>query len=86
MQSHISRHAYLYQVVTETGCIFSDIAIETIAYATVINANSPGFWPCHERYGDKQVTRKARHNSHGEVPYEKTNVVPNYPYDYDVIY
>ena len=72
--------------MTESGCIFSDIAIETIAYATVINANSPGFWPGHERYADKQVTPKARHNSHGEVPYEKTNVVPNYPYDYDIIY
>ena len=38
LQIHISRHADLYQVVTETGCIFSDIAMETIAYATVTKA------------------------------------------------
>ena len=50
--------------------------METIACATVISANRPGLWQCHERYADKQVTRKARHISHGEVPYEKTKVVP----------
>ena len=47
--------------------------METIAYATVINANRPGLWPCHEHYSDKQVSLKARHSSHGEVPYEKKN-------------
>ena len=51
--------------------------METIAYATVSNANRPDIWPCHERYTDKQVTPKAIHKCHGEVPYEKTKVVPN---------
>ena len=32
--------------------------METITYATVINANRPGLWQCHERYADKQVTQK----------------------------
>ena len=47
--------------------------METIAYATVINANRPVLWPCHEHYSDKQVSLKARHSSHCEVPYEKNN-------------
>ena len=47
--------------------------METITYATVINANRPGLWQCHERYADKQVTPKPRHCSHGEMPYEKIN-------------
>ena len=51
-----------------TGCIFGYIAMEIITYATVMNANRPGLWPCHERYADKQVTPKARHNSDGEEP------------------
>ena len=42
-----------------TGCIFGYIAMEIIAYATVMNANGPGRWPCHERNADKQVTPKA---------------------------
>ena len=60
--------------------------METIAYTTVINANWPDLWPCHERYADKQVTPKARHNSDGEEPYEKTKIVPNYPDIYEIIY
>ena len=59
--------------------------METIAYATVGNANRPGLWPCHERYANKQVTPKARHNSYGEVPSEKTKVVANYPDKYVII-
>ena len=49
-----------------TDCIFVYIAMEIIAYAIVMNANKSGLWPCHERYADKQVTPKARHNSDGE--------------------
>ena len=60
--------------------------METITCATAINDNRPGFWPCHERYADKQVTPKPRHNSDGEEPYEKTKVVPNYPDNYEIIY
>ena len=55
--------------------------METLAYATVITANRPGLWPCHERYSEKQISPKTRHSSHGEVPYEQTIVVPNYPDD-----
>ena len=40
----------------------------------------------HERYADKQVTPTAGHKSQGEVPYEKTKVVPNYPDNYKIIY
>jgi len=58
----------------------------TIANTTVINANRPGLWPCHERYADKQVTPKARHNTYGEEPYEKTKVVPNYLDNNEIIY
>ena len=47
--------------------------METITYATVINANRPGLWQCHECYADKQVTPKPRHCNHGEMPYEKRN-------------
>ena len=61
--------------------------MESIAHvATVIHANRPGLWPCHERYAGKQVTAKARHNSHDEVPYENTKVLPNYSGNYDMIY
>ena len=60
--------------------------METIAYTTVINANRPGLWPCHERHADKQVMPKARHNSDGEEPYVKTKVFPNYPDNYEIIY
>ena len=45
--------------------------MQSIACDTVITANRPGPWPYHERYADKQVTPKARHNSHDEAPYEK---------------
>ena len=45
--------------------------METTAYATVINANRPGLWPCHGRYADKQVMPNARHSSDGEEPYVK---------------
>ena len=58
----------------------------SIAYATVINANRPSLWPCHECYADKQVTPEARHYSADEVPYEKTKVVQNYPSNYKIIY
>ena len=51
-----------------TDCIFGYIAMELIAYTTVMNANRSGLWPCHERYADKQVTPHARHNSDGEEP------------------
>jgi len=37
-------------------------------------------------YPDKQVTAKARHNSHDEVPYEKRKVLPNYPGNYEIVY
>ena len=60
--------------------------METIAYATVTNANRPGLWPCHERCVDKQVTPKARHNSDGEEPYEKTKVAPSFPDNYEITY
>ena len=60
--------------------------METISYATVINANRRALWPCHEHYADKQVMPKARNNCQGEVPYEKTKVVPSYPYNYEMIY
>ena len=49
--------------------------MEPIAYTTVINANRPGLWPCHEGYADKQVTPKAKHNSDGEEPYEKQKLL-----------
>ena len=58
----------------------------TIAYTTVINANRPGLWPCHERYANKQETPKARHNTDGEEPYEKTKVVLNYLDNNEIIY
>jgi len=35
-----------------TGCIFGYIAMEIIAYATVMNTNRPGIWPCHRIYLD----------------------------------
>ena len=62
------------------------IAMQSIACDTVITANRPGPWPCHERYADKQITPKARHNSNEEVPYEKTKVLANYPGNYAIIY
>ena len=31
------------------------------------------------------INAKARHNSDGEEPYEKTKFVPNYPDSYDII-
>ena len=74
------------QDVTEIEYICWYIALETIAYATVISANRPGLWPCLERYADKQVTRKARHNIDGVEPYEKTKVVPSYPDNDEIIY
>ena len=55
-------------------------------YRQVITANRPGPWPCHERYADKQITPKARHNSNDEVPYEKTKVLANYPGNYAILY
>ena len=30
-----------------TGCILGYIAMEIIAYATVMNTNRPGLWPGH---------------------------------------
>ena len=60
--------------------------MEPIAYTTVKNANRPGLSPYHESYADKQVTPKARHNSDGEEPYEKTKVAPNYPDNNEIIY
>ena len=45
--------------------------MQSIVCDAVITANRPGPWPCHERYADKQITPKARHNSNDEVPYEK---------------
>ena len=33
-------------------------------------------------YADKQITLKPRHNSHGEMPYEKPNFVSKYPDNY----
>jgi len=35
-----------------TGCIFGYIAMGKIAYATVINTNMPGLWPCDHIYLD----------------------------------
>ena len=66
--------------------MFADIAMETIAYATVIIANRPAIWPCHNRYPDKLVTPKPRHNSDGEEPFEKKKVIPNYSDNYEIIY
>ena len=87
LQARISRHEDLYLGSDlYLGCISWLIAMEPIAYTTVINANRPGLWPCHEGYAEKQVTSKARHNSDGEVPYEKTKVAQNYPDNYEIIY
>jgi len=60
--------------------------MEIIAYSTVINANRPGLCTRQERYADKQLMPKARHNSDGEEPQEKTKVVPDYPNNYEIIY
>ena len=60
--------------------------METIAYATVINADRPGLWPCHDRYADKQVTPKARHTSLGKSVIRENKVVPNYPENYEITY
>ena len=35
-----------------TGCIFGYIAMEITTYATVMNTNRPGLWPCHLIYLD----------------------------------
>jgi len=35
-----------------TGCIFRYIAMEIIAYATMMNTNRPGLWLCHPIYLD----------------------------------
>ena len=51
----------------------------------MITANRPGPCPYHERYADKQVTPKARHNSHDEAPYEKnkgSSKLPRQLHDY----
>ena len=81
MQTHITRQAHLYLNSDGDRLPFEalPIAMQSIACDAVITANRPGPWPCHERYADKQVTPKPRHNSHDEVPYEKTKVLPNYP-------
>ena len=73
MQTHITRHAHLYVGSDGDPLPFEAlrIAMQSIACDTVITANRPGPWPYHERYADKQVTPKARHNSHDEAPYEK---------------
>ena len=42
-------------------------------------ANRPDLWPCLEHYADKQVKSKARHNSHDEVPYEKSKCCSKLP-------
>ena len=86
LQARISRHEDLFLVVTEIGCILWLIAMEPIAYTTVINANRPDLCPCHEGYAEKQVTSKTRHNSDGEVPYEKTKFAPNYPDNNEIVY
>ena len=82
LQTHITRQANLYLDSDGDRLPFDAllIAMQSIACDTVITANRPGPWPRHERYADKQVTPKARHNSRDEVPYEKkTKVLPNYP-------
>ena len=69
LQTHITRQAHLYIGSDGDPLPFEalPIAMQSIACDTVITANRP----YHERYADKQVTTKARHNSHDEAPYEK---------------
>ena len=87
MQTHITRHAHLYVGSDGDPLPFEAlrIAMQSIACDTVITANRPGPWPYHERYADKQVTPKARHNSHDEAPYEKnkgSSKLPRQLHDY----
>ena len=60
--------------------------MQSIVCDTVITANRPGPWPYHERYAEKQVTLKARHDCHDEVPYEKkkkgSSKLPRQLHDY----
>ena len=86
LQSHISRHANLYLGSGEDRLhiLRHCHGNNSIRYSD--QCQQPGLWPCHERYTDKQVTPTARHNSQGEVPYEKTKIVPNYPDKYEIIY
>ena len=89
MQTHITRQAHLYVGSDGDALPFEalPIAMQSIACNTVITANRPGGpWRYHERYADKQVTPKARHNSHDKVPYEKKKVLKNYPGNYTIIY
>ena len=87
MQTHITRQADFYLDSDGDRLPFEAllIAMQSIACDTVITANRPGPWPRHERYSDKQVTPKARHNSHDEVPYEKnkgSSKLPRQLHDY----
>ena len=87
MQTHITRQANLYLDSDGDRLPFEAllIAMQSIACDTVITANRPGPWPRHERYADKQVTPKARHNSRDEVPYEKnkgSSKLPRQSHDY----
>ena len=87
MQTHITRQAHLYVGSDGDSLPFDalPIAMQSIACNTLITANMPGPWPYHERYADKQVTPKARHNSHDEVPYEQnkgSSKLPRQLHDY----
>jgi hypothetical protein len=87
LQTHITWHAHLYVGSDGDPLPFEAlrIAMQSIACDTVITANRPGPWPYHERYADKQVTPKARHNSHDEAPYEKnkgSSKLPRQLHDY----
>ena len=87
LQTHITRQADLYLDCDGDRLPFEalPIAMQSIACDTVITANRPGPWPCHERYADKQVTPKARHSIHDEVRYEKnkgSSKLPRQLHDY----
>ena len=73
LETHITRQADLYLGSDGDRLPFEalPIAVQSIACETVITVNRSGPWPFQERHADKQVTPKARHNSHDEVPYEK---------------
>ena len=52
--------------------------MEAIVYDTVMNANSTGHSPCHDRYVEKLVMLKATHTSQCELPCEKATVLSDY--------
>ena len=43
--------------------------MEPLVYDTVINANSTGHLPCHERYAERRIMLNAAHTNQCELPY-----------------